>query len=58
MPMGDTTMVGSESTIKTVFKGKPVTLRSREMLTLKKLGGAWKIITVQWQSAPLAERTP
>ena len=58
MPMGDTAMVGSESTIKVVNKGKPVTLRSREMLTLKPVGGAWKIITVQWQSVPLAEKTP
>ena len=58
MPMGDTAMVGSESTIKTVSKGKPVTLRSREMLTLKQVSGAWKIITVRWQSAPLAEKTP
>ena len=58
MPMGDTAMVGSESTIKTVSKGKPVTLRSREMLTLKKVSGAWKIITVQWQSAPLVENAP
>ncbi len=58
MPMGDTAMVGSESTIKTVSKGKPVTLRSREMLTLKQVSGAWRIITVRWQSAPLAEKTP
>ena len=32
MAMGDTAIVGSESTIKTVAQGKPVSLRSREML--------------------------
>ncbi len=58
MLMDDTATVGSESSIKTIAKGKPVTLRSREMLTLKQMGGAWKIISIQWQSAPLPERTP
>ena len=58
MPMGDTAMVGGESTIKTESKGKPVALRSREMLTLKQVGATWKIITVQWQSTPMMEKTP
>ena len=58
MPMGDTAMVGSESTIKTVVEGKPVTLRSREMLTLKHVGAAWRIVTIQWQSTPVTEKTP
>jgi ketosteroid isomerase-like protein len=58
MPMGDTAMVGSASTIKTVAKGKPVTLLSREMLTLKQAGGAWKIVTIRWQSTPESGTTP
>jgi hypothetical protein len=31
-----------------------VTLRSREMLTLTQVAGAWKIVTIQWQSAPIS----
>ncbi|MEO7072135.1 MAG: c-type cytochrome [Rhodanobacter sp.] len=54
MPMGGSAMVGSESTIKTTSKGKPVTLRSREMLKLRQDGGTWMITSVQWQSAPEA----
>ncbi|HOZ25762.1 MAG TPA: c-type cytochrome [Hyphomonadaceae bacterium] len=54
MPMGDTAMVGSESDIQVTIKGKPTTLRSRELLNLKKDGKDWKIVSVQWQSAPVA----
>ena len=54
MPMGETAMVGSDSRILTTQDGKPLTLRSRERLTLKKMGSAWKITAVQWQSAPEA----
>lgn len=43
-PMGDTAIVGSESTIK------PITLSSREMLTLRKNGPAWRIAVIHWQS--------
>ena len=50
MAMGDSAMVGSESEIRTSLKGKPVTLRSREMLKLKQDGKDWKIVSVQWQS--------
>ncbi len=53
MPMGDTAMVGSESDIQATVKGKSTTLRSRELLTLGKDGKAWKIVSIQWQSAPL-----
>ena len=52
MPMGDTAMVGGESEIKATIKGKPTTLRSREMLTLRQEGGAWKITSIRWQTAP------
>lgn len=52
MPMGDSAMVGSETTIATTEKGKPVTLRSREMLTIKKIDGRWLIVSVLWQSEP------
>ncbi len=54
MSMGDSAMVGSESDIKASVKGEPVTLRSREMLTLKQQGQDWKIVSIQWQSAPVA----
>ena len=52
MPMGDTAMVGSESDITTTADGKASTLRSREMLNLRKVGKTWKIVAIQWQSAP------
>ena len=52
MPMGDTAMVGSESDIEATIKGKPTTLRSREMLKLSKSGDSWKIVSVQWQTTP------
>ncbi|MCX7514251.1 c-type cytochrome [Frateuria hangzhouensis] len=48
--MGDTAMVGSEQRIVTRRQSKPVTLRSKEKLTLRKFGSAWKITSVQWQS--------
>jgi len=54
MPVGDGAMVGSESEIKTSVNGKPVTLRSREMLKLKRDGKGCKIVSVQWQSIPEA----
>ena len=53
MAMGDTAMVGSETTIAGTAKGKPLTVRSREMLTLRQHDGAWQITAVQWQSAPV-----
>jgi mono/diheme cytochrome c family protein len=53
MPMDDSAMVGSETEIVTTAKGKPVTLRSREMLDLKRDGAHWKIVRVRWQSEPL-----
>ena len=51
MPMGDSAMVGSESEIRTTAKGQPTVSRSREMLTLKRENGTWKILSIQWQSA-------
>ncbi|HET6806268.1 MAG TPA: c-type cytochrome [Frateuria sp.] len=51
MPMGDTAMVASDSRILTIENGKPVAIRSKEQLTLKKIGSAWKITAVQWHSA-------
>jgi len=55
MPMGDTAMVGSESDMQTTVKGKPATLRSREMLNLRKDGASWKIVSIQWQTTPVSE---
>jgi ketosteroid isomerase-like protein len=52
MAMGDTAMVGSESDIHATIKGQSTTLRSRELLNLKKDGKDWKIVSIQWQSAP------
>ena len=54
MPMGGTAMVGSESDIQTTLKGKPTTLRSREVLSLQKDGKNWKIVSIQWQSTPVS----
>jgi hypothetical protein len=54
MSMGDTAMVGSVSDIQTTIKGKPATLRSTELLNLKKDGKDWKIVSIQWQSAPVS----
>ena len=51
--MGDGAMVGTESQIKASVKGKPVSLRSREMLKLKQDGKDWKIVSIQWQSEPV-----
>jgi mono/diheme cytochrome c family protein len=51
MPMGDTAMVGSESTMQTV-RGGPSEIRSREMLALKRDGTTWKIVSIRWQSGP------
>jgi ketosteroid isomerase-like protein len=56
MTMGDTVMVGSESTIVSGAKDKPSTLSSRELLTLKQHGKQWKITAIQWQS--VAQSTP
>jgi ketosteroid isomerase-like protein/mono/diheme cytochrome c family protein len=56
MPMGDTAMVGSETQMTATDKKNPTTLRSRELLTLKRQEAAWKIVAVRWQSAP-AENT-
>ena len=51
----DSALVGSESEIHTTSsKGKPVALRSHELLSLKREGGTWKIVDVRWESAPLA----
>ena len=50
--MGETAVVGSESEIRATVNGEPRTFRSREVLTLKRESGAWKIVAVQWQSTP------
>lgn len=52
MPMGETAMVGTETQITSATKQSPTTLRSRELLTLKRQGAAWKIVAVRWQSSP------
>ena len=48
MPRGESAMVGSESEIRKTGKVQ----RSREMLTLKRENGTWKIIAIRWQSVP------
>ena len=54
MPMGDTAMIGGETDIQATINGKSTTLRSRELLNLKKDGKDWKIVSIQWQSAPVS----
>jgi ketosteroid isomerase-like protein/mono/diheme cytochrome c family protein len=56
MPMGDTAMVGSESDITTAINGTSSTLRSREMLSLRKIGTQWRIAAIHWQSTPAPAR--
>lgn len=53
MPMGDTAMVGSEADIVTMKQGKSTTTRSRELLSLKRNGTLWKIVSIRWQSEPI-----
>ncbi|HEX5352692.1 MAG TPA: c-type cytochrome [Rhodanobacteraceae bacterium] len=53
MQMNDTAMVVSESDIQATVKGKLTKSRSRELLTLKKDGKDWKIVSIRWESAPL-----
>jgi len=52
MAMGETAMVGGESEMRKIADGQSKTQRSREMLTLKRENGAWKIIAIRWQSVP------
>jgi mono/diheme cytochrome c family protein/ketosteroid isomerase-like protein len=52
MPMGATTMVGSESELMTTKDGKPMMLLSRELLTLKQTPSGWIIVRVEWSSEP------
>jgi ketosteroid isomerase-like protein len=56
MPMGETSMVGTETQITMLRKGGPTKLRSRELLTLKRQGAAWTIVDVQWQSGPIESK--
>ena len=60
MPMGDSAMVGSESEIRTTVDGKSKVQRSRELLTLKRENGTWKILAIRWGPAPdnPSEQTP
>jgi ketosteroid isomerase-like protein len=50
MAMGDNAQVASESEISAVHKGKPLTLRNRETMDLKRVDGAWKIAAIRWTS--------
>ena len=52
MPMGNTAMVASRSEIHTTSKGKPLTLLSTEILTLKSGAQGWRITRVEWSSEP------
>lgn len=52
MPMGESAMVGSESEIRAKVGGPAKIQRSRELLTLKRQDGAWKIVAVRWESVP------
>ena len=50
MPMGNTAMVASRSEIHAASKGKPLTLLSTEVLTLKQGAQGWRITRVEWTS--------
>jgi len=52
MPMGATTMVGSESELTAAKDGKTMTMLSRELLTLKQTPSGWMVVRVQWSSQP------
>lgn len=52
MPMGTSTMVGSESELMITKDGKPMTLLSHELLTLKQTPSGWVIVRVEWSSRP------
>jgi hypothetical protein len=54
--MGEISMVGTETLVTILRKGKPTTLRSRELLTLKRQGAGWTIVDVQWQSQPIEKK--
>jgi mono/diheme cytochrome c family protein/ketosteroid isomerase-like protein len=56
MQMGEISMVGTETLVTILRKGKPTTLRSRELLTLKRQGAGWTIVDVQWQSQPIENK--
>jgi hypothetical protein len=55
MQMGDTAQVASKSRISATSKGKPLVLRSHEQMALKRIGGEWKIASIQWSSQRTAE---
>lgn len=56
MLTGDAALVGSDSEIRTGGDSQPKVQRKRELLTLKRENGTWKIVAVRWQS--LAPETP
>jgi len=47
---GDRAQVVTESEIRPTSKGRPVTLRSHEMMQLQRTNGAWKIVSIDWSS--------
>ena len=53
MLTGDSALVGSDSEVRTDSEGQAVR-RSRELLTLKRENGSWKIVAIHWQSLPVA----
>jgi mono/diheme cytochrome c family protein len=55
LQMGDMAQVASESRIRTTSQGKPLVLRSHEQMELKRIGGEWKIASIQWSSQRTAE---
>jgi mono/diheme cytochrome c family protein/ketosteroid isomerase-like protein len=50
MPMGDTAMVASRSEVHASHDGRPLTLLSTEVLTLKNTAAGWRITRVEWTS--------
>lgn len=50
MTMGDGAQVASDSEITAVQKEKPIALRNREAMQLKRIDDIWKIVAIRWES--------
>ena len=48
--VGDIAYVSSEGRVAGTFKGKPIDLITLETMTLKRDGGAWRIVHIHWSS--------
>ena len=49
MRVGETAIVGTETEIRKTIDGQSKVQSGREMLTLKRENGSWKIVSIRWQ---------